>query len=50
MVPDIGYWRSSKYSDKFWKCPNIDACLGSPEPPDKIDYTGECREGYYGNM
>ena len=50
LVPEPGYWRSNKYYDKFWKCPNSDACIGSPEAPDKIEYTGSCAKGYTGNM
>ena len=50
MIPNSGYWRSSKYSDTFWKCPNTEACIGSPDAPVKLDYTGLCSEGYKGNM
>ena len=50
IVPDSGYWRSGKYKDKFWKCPISSACTGSPDYPDKIDYTGSCAKGYEGNM
>ena len=49
-MPDSGYWRSNEYTDKLWKCPNPDACIGSPDAPEKIDYTGKCAEGYTGNM
>ena len=50
MVPVSGYWRTNKYSDKFWNCPNPDACTGSSDDSDKIDYTGTCAKGYKGNM
>ena len=50
MVPEPGYWRSSIYSDKFWKCPYNDACLGSPVSLKYLDYTGACLKGYKGNM
>ena len=50
MISDSGYWRSGKYSNKFWKCPNTNACSDSSDDPDSLDYTGKCAEGYYGNM
>lgn len=49
MVPRAGYWRSNKYSENFFECPNPDACIGSSLPPD-LSYTGECDDGYTGNM
>lgn len=50
MVPRSGYWRDNKHTDKFFVCPNIDACIGSPTPPDNLSYTGDCAVGYKGNM
>jgi len=49
MVPKSGYWRSKPTSDVFWECPNSDACLGS-KMTGLVSLTGECAEGYYGNM
>ncbi|CAG9309876.1 unnamed protein product [Blepharisma stoltei] len=49
MVPKRGYWRDNMYASVFWKCPNSDACLGSPDA-ENISYTGECDKGYKGNM
>ncbi|CAG9321206.1 unnamed protein product [Blepharisma stoltei] len=48
MIPKPGYWRSSMFSDNFWSCPNPDACIGSD--PYNISYTGNCLEGYKGNL
>ncbi|CAG9321394.1 unnamed protein product [Blepharisma stoltei] len=48
MVPKSKHWRDNMYSDKFWKCPNPSACLGSPNPSN-ISYTGWCSQGYKGN-
>ena len=50
MVPRSGYWRTSLYTDNFHECPNPDACIGSPTPPNALSYTGDCAEGYVGNM
>ena len=50
MVPKSGYWRDNLYSDRFFKCPKSDACIGSPDYPYKISYTGECNVGYTGNL
>ncbi|CAG9309797.1 unnamed protein product [Blepharisma stoltei] len=49
IVPRKGYWRDNMYAKTFWECPNSDACLGSPLPPN-ISYTGVCADGYKGNM
>ena len=49
MVPKGGYWRASSMTDDFFACPNAEACLGSPEPPDLI-YTGDCKDGYTGKL
>ena len=47
MVPEAGYWRPSRVSDIFIKCPFSDSCLGS----DTSEYeTGECLDGYIGNL
>ncbi|CAG9321984.1 unnamed protein product [Blepharisma stoltei] len=48
MVPKPGYWRFSMLSKKFWPCPNSDACIGSDSQ--NISYTGNCLEGYTGNL
>jgi len=48
MVPRPGYWRVSSMSDRFFKCPNPEACLGSPKAPVSLNMTGECAEGYEG--
>ncbi|CAG9322000.1 unnamed protein product [Blepharisma stoltei] len=48
MVPKPGYWRSSMLTDSFWPCPNPDACIGSDSQ--NISYTGNCLEGYTGNL
>ena len=50
MVPKQGYWRANVYSARFYDCPNPDACIGSPLPPDPISLAGECQQGYYGNL
>ena len=63
MIPESGYWRSGKYTDTFWSCPNPDACLGGSVDDDEEnipvgrrlslsekDYTGSCLDGYKGNM
>ncbi len=47
MYPKKGYWRTSKFTDTFYECPNRDACLGSNE---MTSDTGECEEGYLGNL
>jgi hypothetical protein len=47
MVPRAGYWRSGVDSDKFYKCPNEDACLGSNEA--EMSYKGTCEKSYRGN-
>mgnify|MGYP000739300986 CR=1 FL=1 len=47
MFPKPGYWRAFNYTDKFYECPNPDACLGSP---DYSNYLGKCSEGYRGHM
>ena len=47
VFPKKGYWRPSEFTDKFFKCPNEEACLGGVE---SHSYTGECLEGYRGNM
>ncbi|CAG9321390.1 unnamed protein product [Blepharisma stoltei] len=49
MTPKKGYWRDNVYTDKFWKCPNYNACIGSPDPKN-LSYTGLCQAGYKGNM
>ncbi|CAG9312598.1 unnamed protein product [Blepharisma stoltei] len=48
MVPKPGYWRDNMYTDKFWKCPHAEACLGSPDIIN-ISYTGQCGIAYKGN-
>ena len=50
LFPKPGYWRKSMTDDTFWECPNKDAWIGSPDYPDVISYTGECADGYHGNM
>lgn len=50
IVPRSGYWRTGPLSPTFYECPNADACLGSPSPPEQLSLTGECAGGYYGNM
>ena len=47
IFPKPGYWRVSENTGKFYKCPNPDACLGSP---DYSEFSGVCEEGYRGNM
>lgn len=43
-------------NEKFWACPNPDACIGSTDydpdedNEDEISYTGDCAAGYKGNM
>ena len=43
VYPKPGYWRFSKSSTVFWKCPNPDSCIGEST-------TGNCAKGYEGNM
>ena len=50
IVPRGGYWRTGPLSPTFYECPNKDACIGSPSPPEKLSLTGECADGYYGNL
>jgi len=50
IVPRAGYWRTHYLSPTFFACPNDLACLGSPDPPEKLSLTGECALGYYGNL
>lgn len=50
MVPRAGYWRSSQFTAKFFACPNPSACEGSHLPPRELSYTGDCNEGYEGNL
>ena len=50
VVPQSGYWRSDMYSSTFWQCPYAPACLGSPSPPQALSFTGQCLEGYFGNL
>jgi hypothetical protein len=47
MYPKKHYWRSNMYTDIFFECLNQYACLGSPNHK---SYTGECEEGYRGNL
>ena len=47
MFPRPGYWRPFKDNGAFYKCPNSEACLGSP---DYSNYLGNCSEGYRGKM
>lgn len=48
IVPQAGYWRSSRDSDKFIECLFSYACLGSPFV---VPYPiGACAEGYHGNL
>ena len=49
IAPKATYWRSNKFSDKFYSCPNPDACTGSEAPPN-LNYLGDCATGYTGNM
>jgi hypothetical protein len=48
MVPEQGYWRSSKTTDEFMECLVPSACLGSPHIVPSL--TGECSRGYRGNL
>jgi hypothetical protein len=48
IFPKPGYWRSGRFSDKFYKCPYENACLGSSV--DKMMYEGECELGYSGTL
>jgi hypothetical protein len=48
MVPKQGAWRESNTTDLFFPCNLPEACLGSPDTA--LMYTGECAEGYYGNL
>jgi len=48
MTPRAGYWRTNNLTDRFYACPNKDACLGSPSSTE-LNTTGECAEGYEGN-
>jgi len=50
LVPEPGYWRLSATTDTIWECYESAACLGSPEPPKPLSLTGECAEGYFGNL
>jgi hypothetical protein len=47
MYPRENYWRTDRFSDIFYECPNKNACLGSS---DYESFEGECEEGYTGNM
>jgi predicted outer membrane repeat protein len=47
MVPQSGYWRSAKYTDLFFPCPNSATCLGSPHITPSL--TGTCSYGFKGN-
>ena len=55
--PRPGYWRKSNVTNKFFKCPNPEACIGYTTPaPNSTEasqimgynQTGWCAEGYYG--
>lgn len=48
IFPKPGYWRSGRFSDKFYKCPYENACLGSNVK--KMRYEGECELGYSGTL
>jgi len=48
ILPDAGYWRVDPTSAHLFPCPNPDACLGSPSG--RLSLTGECKEGYSGNL
>ena len=50
MATKSGYWRSNRKSDKFWKWPNTDACIGQPDESRTLDENGKCADGYTGNM
>jgi hypothetical protein len=50
MVPKEGYWRISFTSSEFEECSNEEACLGSPDAPEELDYTGKCEDGYADNL
>ncbi|CAG9312604.1 unnamed protein product [Blepharisma stoltei] len=49
IVPKSGYWRDSKFTNNFWKCPYSSACLGSPDNS-SLSLTGTCNKGYENNM
>lgn len=49
MVPESGYWRPDPLFETFFRCPNVDSCLGSPDPKEP-SLTGECSSGYTGNL
>ena len=47
MFPKPGYWRPSEETDKFYNCPNPEACKGSSN---YTNYLGTCSKGYEGHM
>jgi len=48
--PQEGYWRISAESTEFLPCPNSDACAGTPNEKQTFTYTGNCSDGYKGNL
>jgi len=50
MVPESGYWRPDPVLNLFFKCPNSDACIGSPTTVLPLSLTGLCAAGYSGNL
>ena len=48
MGPMPGYWRRNNLTDRFTKCYNQDACLGSENA--SSDPRGKCAVGYRGVM
>lgn len=47
VYPKKDYWRSNKYSTKFFECPYQESCIGDAS---YTDYQGACAEGHKGNM
>jgi predicted outer membrane repeat protein len=47
ILPKHGYWRTDFFSDRIFKCPNKDACLGEKygESNSRV-----CKGGYEGNL
>ena len=50
LVPKPGYWRITNTTDVFIECLYSEACVGSPAPPYALSLTGNCAEGYSGNL
>jgi len=50
--PRAGYWRYNATADLVLECPRGESCLGNSEngADEELDPTGDCAEGYTGNL